>query len=273
MPLEGYKSHYAKRNKGLISNKPNFLDYNGHYVLPYYAQSRVEVKINGIKYYRLPVGKYIANNYRDIVDNKKYVCLNMQEKTVNTKKYIDQQFLKPVPPGVFLPKSKNYIVDGSYIEKTSPNIIDAGYIYIKKPPTIKNRLKLIEIVPHYEGTHFKINFSYGLKKTNNQPMENNLISIDLGMANLLTIYDPTGSQWIVKGSYIKNLNKYYNNQINYHKSILAKANKRKYKKNSLEQKWNRLKADIDIIDGTNNKYVPMLGLHPMGKLIFAIKNN
>jgi hypothetical protein len=42
--------------------------------------------------------------------------------------------------------------------------------------------------------------------TDNRPVKDNLISIYLGMTNLLTIYDPVGIQWIVKGAYIDNFN-------------------------------------------------------------------
>jgi hypothetical protein len=203
---EGYKSYYAKWNKGLTANKPKFLDYDGHYILPFYATSRKEVEIAGIKYYRLTVGKHIANNYNDIVGNNKYICLNMHERTVNSKKYIDPKFLKPIPPGVKIPKSKNYIIGNSYVDKKSPNIIDTGYVFIEKPLKIENGLKLIEIVPQYEGTYFKINFSYKLVNTENVPTENTMVSVDLGKVNLMTVYDPNGRQVIIKGSHIENIN-------------------------------------------------------------------
>ncbi len=46
------------------------------------------------------------------------------------------------------------------------------------------------------------------------------ISIDLGVKNLLTIYNPTWKQNIIDGKFISSINSYYNNKIS-----LAQSNK------------------------------------------------
>jgi IS605 OrfB family transposase len=48
------------------------------------------------------------------------------------------------------------------------------------------------------------------------------ISIDFGMRNLMTIYNPSGQQYIIKGNYLVSINNYYNNLIDNCKSTLAK---------------------------------------------------
>jgi len=255
----GYQSYYAKLRKGLASNKPNFLDYYGHYILPYYARSRREKIIDGVVYYKLTVGKYVADNYISIVDNRKYICLNRHEKTDN-KKYIDKIYLKSIPNGMKIPKGKNYIVDDHYIDKKSPDIIDANFMYIVKPLAIgKANLKLIEIVPLYQGTRFKINFSYAMTKTDNRPIVDKYVSVDFGMTNLLTIYDPNDRQFIIKGSEIQNINLYSNQLIDNAKSILAKANRRhKNKPKTVNEKiCEELQPVLDFINGKNPNYQPI----------------
>jgi len=62
----------------------------------------------------------------------------------------------------------------------------------------------------------------------NNPIEkkkfSKAISIDLGIKNLMTIYNPNGEQKIISGNYISKINKEANNKIDYNKSILKKVN-------------------------------------------------
>ena len=60
------------------------------------------------------------------------------------------------------------------------------------------------------------------KNEEKTPKEEKSISIDFGMKNLMTIYNPSGNQYIIKGNYIISMNSYYNNEIDNCRSIISK---------------------------------------------------
>lgn len=157
------------------------------------------------------------------------MCLNENDKT-DYKKYIHKKYLI-LNDNKRILKSENYVCGDFHIGKDSKNIIDGYYLYVKQPPKLADKkLKLIEVIPVYDdGTIFKINFVYEEKKTENEPEEGSVISIDLGMKNLLSIHDPNGPQYLVKGSHIINTNNYYNVLIDSHKQQLSTHGKAKRK--------------------------------------------
>ena len=59
---------------------------------------------------------------------------------------------------------------------------------------------------------------------------NNSISIDTGINNLMTIYNPTGEQYIIKGKKMKSINEFYNKKI----SELQSINKKELNKNTFK---------------------------------------
>jgi putative transposase len=71
------------------------------------------------------------------------------------------------------------------------------------------------------------------------------------MKNLLTIYNPTGNQHIIKGNSIISLNEFYNKKINKLKSI----NKKKYNKNTFNRLQSLLKERENKINGFFNRVV------------------
>jgi len=219
---EAFSSFFAKLKKGEHGNAPNFLPKNGIYTLPYYARSRSEVTIDGINYYRLTVGSYIADNLPYVVDDNRIVCIH---NALIYKKYIDQQYLIKINPGQKINRTDNYIFGNYFIPKNSEHIIDGYYIYVQKPIFPENsKLKLIEISPEYDGYKFKINFTYDVPKTENKPVKGKIISMDLGMKNLIMIYDSNGDQYIIKGKSLLSYNKYINYQIDKARSELSKNN-------------------------------------------------
>ena len=161
----------------------------------------------------MTVGKYVSENYNNITNEN--VTFLTKRKYVNPKYLIRKNNKK-------IRKKDNFIINDKYIPKSHHKIQDANYLNIIKPKKIKDKkIKLVEIQPLYDGQYYKINYVYesGNKKSNKKKdviLPNNhldCISIDLGMKNLMTIYDPTGKQCIVKGKYISKLN-YHFNEIN-----------------------------------------------------------
>lgn len=129
------------------------------------------------------------------------------------------------------------------------------FIYIRLPEKLINKkckIKLIEIIPKYAGYRYKINIVYDEekyqenKKINNDI--NNFISIDIGVKNLMTIYNPSSNQRIIKGSYLTSINYYFNKKIDEAKSKLEKNQKTSKKiRNLLIKRENILNFRIDKI--------------------------
>ena len=151
------------------------------------------------------------------MDDHRLVCIY---KSIQNNLYVDKKYLLKIKPNDKIFRKDNYIVNGFYISKDSKHIIEGSYIYVMKPPLLnKKTLKMIEITPLYDGYKFNINFVYGEKKTKNIPIKNKHIGIDLGVKNVMTIYDPEGEQYIIKGSEISGLNYHVNKKIDRAKKI------------------------------------------------------
>lgn len=251
-----YSSFLSKLSSGMRANAPKFLPKDGTFILPFFIRSRKEVKLNGEKYYRLTVGSNIATNYINIIDDHRYVCI---EPNKENKLYVMRNHLIKLPTDYKkITKKDNYFYGNYYIPKKSTNIIESYYIYVRKPNILDNKklnLKLIEIVPVYNSRFFKINYTYEKSKSLNKPIEGKAISIDLGMVNLMTIYDPNGEQHIIKGNGIISMNKYYNSRLDQLQSELSK-NKKNPKKEATKLFESRMKNELDYIDGKNPNYVP-----------------
>ena len=87
----------------------------------------------------------------------------------------------------------------------------------------------------------KLSLDDKLKKT---------VSIDTGILNLLTIYDPEGKQYIIKGKTLLSINHFYNNLIDKLNSINKKKhNKNKYNRlySLLEERKNKILGHFNLI--------------------------
>jgi len=215
---EAITSYYGLINKKISANKPKYLNKDEKFNL-YYFSSSFKLQYNMA---RLTIGKYMAENYNKynndllkITDrkycNKHNLCSNIKNKI-----------------------KKNYIkTPNGYIHKCE--IIDGNFLNLKLPKILKNKtVKQIEIIPY--GNTFTAHVTYEEPNNDikvNEPITHlNSISIDTGMKNLMTIYNPTGDQYIIKGGKIKAINEFYNKKI----SKLQSENKKSL---NLE-KFNRL---------------------------------
>jgi IS605 OrfB family transposase len=183
---DSYKSFLALKFSGKYANKPKFKLDNEKYILPLYSKSFTIIK-NRI---RVCLGNYVDRHYNEI-------C-----KT-------DYKIIK---------QNKIYTLYESEKEN-----FKGSFTYINLPKQLKDKkITLIHIVPLYDGYKFKINFIYENKPIEREYNKEENISIDLGMDNLMTIYDPLGEQYIIKGGKLIYMNEQYNNKINYLKSKMNK---------------------------------------------------
>lgn len=107
----------------------------------------------------------------------------------------------------------------------------------------------------YNGFSFKTSFVYEDKKTKNKPRKGKVVSFDLGINNLIAIYDPEGEQYILPGSNIISINNYYNKKINRAKSLKAKENKTFKSKNQMIME--EIDRQVRYIEDSSSKYIPI----------------
>ena len=272
---ESYKSFFKLKEKGIYVNIPKFLPKDAKYILPFFKSSFREVSIkNGVEivntpnnnnkrkamkikarkhsFYRLTVGQTIADDFIHVIDNNDYICLTPNSQRY--KKYVHINNMDVMQSGQEYFKKDHFIVDDRCILKDSQHIIDAYYLYFKKPKKLnKDNIIMMEIVPLYDGHRYRLDYKYNADKSDNQPIDDKYISIDLGMKNLMMIHDPNGKQYIIKGNIINAINYYYNNKIDKLKSELAKqgVNKNDTYVNAIKYYG----AELDVL-GENANYIP-----------------
>jgi len=145
---------------------------------------------------------------------------------------------------------------------------------IKKPSIVDNlnyKLGQIEIKKIYENT-YKVLYTFDkkiipLKEFSSVKLKES-ISIDLGLKNLMTIHNPSGTQHILKGGYLISINEYYNKKIGYVQS-LRDTEKDKNKKSEYEKEiLHLLNLRERKINGIMNKIINKLySMYSKKKLI------
>lgn len=275
---EGYISFLELKKRGINSNRQNFLGKNAKYNLFYSASSRKIITKNNIQYVRLNLGSYIADNYINITKDYSLVCVHSTEQI---KKYTHVNNLicdvKNKDKKLYYKIGKN-----QYIKKTSPNIIDGNYMYITLPTYFRSKenlltekinanmnssLKVVEISPMYDnGYKYKVSYKYQQSipkiSTYDKTDINNYLFIDLGIVNLLSIYDPnetTSKHRLLSGSQIVSMNYYYNNLLDKIDSTLGNVNKQhtsKRKRDILIRRENKITQYMrDICSWFINEYI------------------
>ncbi|MBA7586389.1 IS607 family transposase ISTvo1 [subsurface metagenome] len=103
--------------------------------------------------------------------------------------------------------------------------IKEGYLFFPKKANlkltktrIKEKLKEVRIIPL--GIKYKIEMIYEKLEQDLGLNKNNILSIDLGLNNLITAVNNIGlDPIIIKGKVIKSINQYYNKQLAHYRSI------------------------------------------------------
>jgi len=223
-------SFYEKKKKDKKCNYPKYLPKNEinnvHWLNKYAMQNKGD-------YIELFIGDHINENLNEY-KNEYHVLL--QEGKHNSK-YINYNDLKKHKNNT--DKKNSFKCQTSfgttYVPKNSKYIIDGGYIRINIPKINKKieEITQLEIVPYAKGI-YNIHLTYKLKEKYEEPKEvkksNEGVSVDLGIQNLLTIYDPVGKQQIIKGGCVVATNEYYNKKISKIQNELSVHKKEKSKR-------------------------------------------
>lgn len=235
--LQSINSFYALKEKGIKCNMPKYLQSSDRFNLMFFDRSRKELNNGNI---RLTVGKYVANNYLDITKDKNLICVN-KDQSSDYKKYVISSSKKKINDGDKIKKSDNFMFDDLddpsikyYISKKS-SLLNAYYVSINKPKKLNGKkIKMVEIVPLYNGYKYQIHYKYEetIKNQETQkqstekqvPNIKDFISVDLGIKNLMVIYDPDGEPRIISGTWLIYQNSLYNTKIDILKSKAKKCN-------------------------------------------------
>jgi hypothetical protein len=245
------KSFFATIGKVKNPRMPKFKDKNDLFPI-IFDDSCFRLENNVVS---IALGKYVSQNFNSIT-NKNYVKLNQTFK--KNKKgilksnenilYVDEKFMSIKTKEN--KKKNHYIVNNLCINKNNANIIEPFYFKFKIPSNI-NKIINVQLIPLNYGNTFKLNVCYEAK-LNFSKLENTgkIISIDLGVKNLMTIYDSEGEQIILSGNYINHLNYKYNEKLDKMKSILKKVNNKDVSKryyNLLEKRTRTINNYFDIV--------------------------
>ena len=245
--FNAYESYYALYNKGYKPNKPKYLKDKFNLI---YTYSKIS-KNNNILI--LNISKYLNKNFNSVFTE--YVKLD-------TNKFINKQYLKNKINNK-ITKKNNYIIGNKYIEKNNKNILSCQ---LKIPKIICDRnIKTIEILN--ENNRIKICVTYEDEINDiiqNELNINNTISIDMGVKNLMTIYNPKGEQYIISGAFLCSTNEHYNELISkaQSKNQINKFNKLQIKRKCVIEnyfnliiKWFKQKFNgKNIIIGYNKEW-------------------
>ena len=233
---------------------------------------------------RLNVGEQINQIYTDIIQNT-----NLKKVLINKKinYYYEDDLIKVNSSKQFFDK-KNKITKKDYYEISKniyikySNLKTFNYVYFNLPKKIKNNeIKLIEIksfrtmIKIYIIYEFILDGNiekYDLKKYEKLTIDEKMkktISIDTGVKNLLTIYNPTGRQHIIRGGKIISINHFYNLKIDRLKSI----NKKVYNKNTFKRLYSLELERQNKINGYFNNVVNELINTYSDKEVFILGYN
>jgi len=150
------------------------------------------------------------------------------------------------------------------------------------PKKIKNyKINLIQIKSTGYNIKICITYDYVLsndfetydldkfKKLKPEEKLEKSVSIDTGIKNLLTIYNPTGLQHIIKGNKLLSINHFYNHKIDKLKSL----NKINYNKNTFSRLYSLEQERQNKINGFFNKIVNEIIKRYINKEVFIVGYN
>ena len=243
---KAYASYYNARKKNINSKVqlPNYLDKNDKFTLNYVV-SDADINIDENKI-RIFTSQYLSKNFNIIDEN--YVNMGINKyihktylKSKSKKKYSKT---KPMKCKQDKPCKKNsYFYKEYYVYKNDENIIDSKYVYISYPKILHNKkIKTIEIIFENGRIKYCVNYTNDIiiNTTNINVTDvpnidsKDTISIDFGVKNLATIYDPVGQSLIIPGNVLVSTNYHYSKSIakaqseNNKNKILKLQNKRNY---------------------------------------------
>ena len=205
-------SSYFELNKLLNSNE------NFHLLNTYASICTIRQAYNSMSLFlknhnELP--KYLSK--RDV-----YALYTDQVRPIlyNNKKCIKLPLSNLVRTNKVLTTTFNDPLIREFIKELNINKIEN--IYFPIPKVIEDKeIKQVRIVPLYKGEYIEIEFSYKKEKVELNEGNNNTLSIDVGINNLMTLVTTNNNSYIIDGKRLKSINQFYNKQKAYYQSKLV----------------------------------------------------
>lgn len=151
---------------------------------------------------------------------------NMKSFYTLCKKKRDGKYDKPIQIPRYLDSAKGrYVVH--YTKQALSFKKKKGFIHLSqtniyvKSQIEEDVVKFVRIVP--KGNHFVIEVGYEVETKEAEHSYNRMVSIDLGLNNLMTLASNVSAPFIVNGKPLKSINQFYNKKIAKMKSKLPKC--------------------------------------------------
>lgn len=153
-----------------------------------------------------------------VMQNWKSYFASLKEYKINPSKFLG----RPKPPKYKQKNGENIVIF------TNQNTrIQNGYIYFPKSTCLKpiktriTQYQQIRIIP--QGSNYTLEIIYNYQEQDLGLNQNNVIGIDLGLNNLITMVNNIGKQpIIIKGKIVKSINQFYNKINSFLQSIKDK---------------------------------------------------
>lgn len=205
-------SSYYELNKLLNSNE------NFHILNTYASICTIRQAYNSMSLFikhQNDLPKYLSK--RDV-----YALYTDQVRPIlyNNKKCIKLPLSNLVRTNKVLTTTFNDPLIREFIKELNINKIEN--IYFPIPKVIEDKeIKQVRIVPLYKGEYIEIEFSYKKEKVELNEGNNNTLSIDVGINNLMTLVTTNNNSYIIDGKRLKSINQFYNKQKAYYQSKLV----------------------------------------------------
>lgn len=205
-------SSYYELNKLLNSNE------NFHILNTYASICTIRQAYNSMSLFikhQNDLPKYLSK--RDV-----YALYTDQVRPIlyNNKKCIKLPLSNLVRTNKVLTTTFNDPLIREFIKELNINKIEN--IYFPIPKVIEDKeIKQVRIVPIYKGEYIEIEFSYKKEKVELNEGNNNTLSIDVGINNLMTLVTTNNISYIIDGKRLKSINQFYNKQKAYYQSKLV----------------------------------------------------
>ena len=238
------------------------------------------------------------NSFLKYEDNYKLLKSSVNYKLLNSN--MSQQILKEVD-GAFksffgllkLKKLGNYneiVKIPKYLPKDGYTTLVIGFVrinnnklvipysntYKKKhanieiniPPILANKdIKEIRIIPLLNAKVFEIQYTYYQEEIDHNLNEDNVLSLDLGVNNLITAVTNKGKSFIIDGRRLKSINQWFNK---HNAKLQSIKDKQKIEKNTYKQKALYRKRNNQVNDYMNKAVKMVISYcikQDIGKLI------
>ena len=205
-------SSYYELNKLLNSNE------NFHILNTYASICTIRQAYNSMSLFikhQNDLPKYLSK--RDVYD---LYTDQVRPILYNNKKCIKLPLSNLVRTNKVLTTTFNDPLIREFIKELNINKIEN--IYFPIPKVIEDKeIKQVRIVPLYKGEYIEIEFSYKKEKVELNEGNNNTLSIDVGINNLMTLVTTNNISYIIDGKRLKSINQFYNKQKAYYQSKLV----------------------------------------------------